>query len=180
MILAHEEILELIRQGVVEHAREEAVNSASLDVHLGKVFLLEGSLDKVFDYRHRRYNGGVGLQPLTLSEDKPLALTPGMFVLAHTVEVFNLPAWLSAEYKLKSSMARAGLDHLNAGWCDAGWHGSTLTLELKNVTNHTTILLRPGDPIGQMIFYRHKEVPLDKSYATRGRYNQQKTVQEAK
>ena len=147
MILHYGEIIELIRQGVVEHAREEAVNSASLDIHLGNTFLLEGSRDKTFDYTHRRYNNGVGLEPLTLDDGQPLALLPGMFVLAHTQEVFNLPPWLSAEYKLKSSMARAGIDHLNAGWCDAGWHGSSLTLELKNVTNHTTILIRPGDPI---------------------------------
>lgn len=43
-----------------------------------------------------------------LKEKKNLSflLMPGEFILAQSVEVFNLPDDLSAEYKLKSSMAR--------------------------------------------------------------------------
>jgi dCTP deaminase len=98
-------------------------------------------------------------------------LAPGNFVLAHTQQIFNLPDYISAEYKLKSSMARIGLEHLNAGWCDPGWHGSSLTLELKNMLQNHTIVLQPGDRIGQVVFFKHDRVRRDKSYATVGRYN---------
>ena len=102
-------------------------------------------------------------------------LEPNQFILAQTVEMFNLPLDISAEYKLKSSMARIGLEHLNAGWADAGWHGSVLTLELKNISQCQRIRIRPGDAIGQIVFFRHKPVPYEKSYAARGRYNKDMT-----
>lgn len=60
--------------------------------------------------------------------------------------------------------------------CDAGWNNSVLTLELKNVTRYHAIHLQAGDPIGQMVFWRHTPVPEDKSYAVRGRYNSHDSV----
>ena len=73
-------------------------------------------------------------------------------------------------------MARIGLEHMNAGWCDAGWNGSVLTLELKNMTKHHAIRIRPGDPIGQMVFFKHEPVPTEASYASKGRYNGDSSV----
>jgi len=64
--------------------------------------------------------------------------------------------------------------------CDAGWHGSSLTLELKNVSRYHKLIIRPGMPIGQMVFFRHKPVRHDQSYAVKGRYNNQKEVTESK
>ena len=55
--------------------------------------------------------------------------------------------------------------------CDAGWHGSTLTLELHNTLRFTNLRLTAGMPIGQMLFHMHHPVPKDRSYAARGRYN---------
>ena len=110
----------------------------------------------------------------------PYVLLPGDFILAASVEIFNLPNNISAEYKLKSSMARIGLEHLNAGWCDAGWNRSCLTLELKNMTRHHSIELNYKDPIGQIVFFKHTPVPNDKSYAVRGRYNGDTSVQGVK
>ena len=77
-------------------------------------------------------------------------------------------------------MARIGLDHLNAGWCDAGWHGSVLTLEFKNCSRNHEIILQVGDLIGQVIFFSHEEVPEGKDYSARGNYNGDKTVTGAK
>jgi len=53
-------------------------------------------------------------------------------------------------------------------------------LELKNITQYQRIRIRPGDAIGQMVFFRHKPVPLERSYAARGRYNKDQTVQTIK
>lgn len=175
MLLSYTEICELIEQGVIEGAKYESVNSSSLDIHLGsklkvEEFLFESMLISLRDRKS-----------LSMYECSfPHTLAPGEFILTESKEIFHLPNNISAEYKLKSSMARIGLEHLNAGWCDAGWHGSVLTLELKNMTNFHYIELNKGDAIGQLVFFKHTPVPEDKSYAARGRYNNDKTVTGAK
>lgn len=182
-ILSHDEICSLIEDGVIEGAQYDAVNSASLDIHMGGEILIEAQdvsqgpecmlyLNKKSSLTVHRIKLGEGVGQF--------AMAPGQFILAQSKEIFHLPNNISAEYKLKSSMARIGLEHLNAGWCDAGWNGSVLTLELKNMTQRHRIVLTEGDRIGQMVFYRHKEVPLNKSYATRGSYNHDKQVQGVK
>jgi len=55
---------------------------------------------------------------------------------------------------------------------------SVLTLELKNLTRYHTIRLHDGVRIGQMVFHRSAvPVPHDCSYAKRGRYNGNDSVQ---
>lgn len=170
-LLSHNELVKLVIQDVITPVDFKDINAASIDIHLGDKILWEDEEFSygipIIDYSRR--------EPVTYNEYLMDAdgwvLAPGDFILAQSVEVFNLPDNISAEYKLKSSMARIGLEHMNAGWCDAGWNGSVLTLELKNMTQHHSIRIRPGDAIGQMIFFRHDAVPQDASYATRGRYN---------
>lgn len=119
-------------------------------------------------------------QPLSMRkvscEGEGYVILPGESVLGHSVEQFYLPDNITAEYRLKSSMARVFLEHLHAGWCDPMWQGSVLTLELANMTRYHPIQLVAGMKIGQMCFYKHDRVPHDKSYAVRGQYNNQKTV----
>ena len=174
MLLSHDEIIALLDDGVVEFAQARCVNSSSLDIHLGNTVLVEkrSAGEVVVDYSSRE---PLGFHEVVMAPEG-FVLAPGQFILAHTVEVFHLPNTISAEYKLKSSMARIGLEHLNAGWCDAGWHGSVLTLELKNMTQRHAIRLRPGDAIGQIVFFRHAPVAEQASYAARGRYNGDKTA----
>lgn len=175
MLLSYTEICELIEQGIIEGATYESVNSSSLDIHLGTELLVEDRVSHhpILSLRSRK--------PLFMHRQYfPFVMTPGEFILTQSREIFHLPSTVSAEYKLKSSMARIGLEHLNAGWCDARWHGSVLTLELKNMTRNHSILLQEGDAIGQIVFFKHTPVPEDKSYAARGRYNNDKTVMGAK
>lgn len=188
MLLSYNEIRDLIDADVIEYADHELVNSASLDIRLGSTILIERpALERGKSYE------GMPLKELVLRErtkmnmiehnlktDGPYAIYPGEFILAHSIEVFNLPMDISAEYKLKSTMARMGLEHLNAGWCDAGWNGSTLTMELFNVSRCHQIVLQYMDKIGQMVFFRHRPVPQDKSYAARGAYNNDLSVSMAK
>ena len=144
---------------------EELVNPASLDVLLGDHLMVESiygpELVRV-DISHR-------------TEDDPFKLHPGEFCLAETVELFNLPDDISCQFVLKSSRARDGLNHLLAGWCDPGWSGSKLTLELKNERLHHSLPLYPGLKIGQMVFHQMSEVPM-KSYRLTGHYNNHVTV----
>lgn len=170
---------EILKNKLVVNASVDCLNAASLDIRLGRYIMVEspGSTRRV-------YLGS--RQPLTMYKvdldnfKDGYALQPGQFILASSEEVFNLPNHISAEYKLKSSMARVGLEHLNAGWCDAGWHGSVLTLELKNMTSVHQIVIKRGDKIGQMVFFKHDPVGLSLSYAVKGSYNNDKEVQVAK
>lgn len=177
-LLSHNRLLELVKQGVITNVRPEQVNSASIDLTLGRFILFEDT-DRINDVI-RETISLKNRDPLPTKDfdlrDFSYALLPGEFILAQSEQVFNLPDNISAEYKLKSSMARIGLEHLNAGWCDAGWNGSVLTLELKNMTRHHVIMLDEGVGIGQVVFYEHEPVPTDRSYAARGRYNGDTTV----
>lgn len=170
MMLSYVELVKLVEEGVI-NAPLENINSSSIDLTLDSPIMLED---------HPKYNKVVRLAQKESIEMRPYEmgpngyhLKPGEFILASSVELFNLPSNISAEYKLKSTMARNGLEHLNAGWCDAGWNNSKLTLELKNMTQRHEIIIEPGMKCGQVVFFRHTEVPTDKSYAARGQYNNQ-------
>lgn len=182
MILAYEEIMNLVVSGVVQGADPAHVNAASLDVRLGDGFLVEkGWPDEhgmtIIDLAKRE---SPVYQRRVIEEGGSLLLDPGEFVLAHTMEVFHLPDNISAHFMLKSSIARAGLNQLAAVWCDAGWNNSTLTLELANVTRYHHLKLTPGMLIGQMVFHQHIEVPAHASYRSRGRYNGDASVTSVK
>ncbi len=60
----------------------------------------------------------------------PNRFLPGDSVLARTVEYLRVPRWIRLQGMLKSSVARAGLNHRTALYIDPGFHG-TLTLELE-------------------------------------------------
>lgn len=170
-ILCDWQINELCRNGMVSPFDPELVNPASLDVRLGRNILIEAHQESTWV----KYD----LDALGHSEAYPFLLTPGQFILAETPNTFNIPAHLSGQFLLKSSRAREGLQHLLAGWIDPGWHGSRLTLELKNIRQLHPIALWPGMRIGQIVFHQMIAMP-DRSYAVTGRYNNDNTVMESK
>jgi dCTP deaminase len=184
MLLAYDELCQLIERGVIE-APISAVNASSIDLTLADLLKVE---------RHPRAGEIVKAIDISRGENLPMTerrmhsyggeayydLLPGEFILGSTREIFHLPNCISAEYMLKSSLARNALEHLAAGWCDAGWNNSVLTLELMNFSRYRPIRLRPDMKIGQMKFFKHKAVPDHASYATRGQYNNDKGVQGTK
>lgn len=183
MLLSYPELKKLVEDGIITNVAPELINAASIDLTLGAQILVEtrpsADCAPLISLR-KRQPLNVRSHWMTQTGDGPFHLRPGKLILASTQQVFHLPDDISAEYKLKSSMARIGLEHLHAGWADAGWHGSVLTLELKNLSQYHTIELNEGDRIGQMVFFRHTEVPPDASYAQRGRYNRDQTVKGVK
>ena len=146
---------------------EKLLNPASLDVRLGPNLMIE--------VRDQPELMRIDISDRT--ENDPYLLLPGEVCLAETVEQFNLPDSISAQFVLKSSRARDFYGHMLAGWCDPGWYGSKLTLELKNERRHHPLPLYPNLKIGQMVFFRMSAVPL-KSYAHPevGHYNNHDTV----
>ncbi len=164
-ILADWEITALCEGGMVTPFERELVNPASLDVRLGGSLLIESvESEALVPYPLDRH-----------SEDAPYRLVPGQFVLAQTIETFHLPSDIAAQFMLKSSRARSGLEHLMAGYCDPGWSGSVLTLELHNSRQLHPVALWPGMKIGQMVFHRMSATPL-RDYRITGRYNDHQTV----
>ena len=172
-MLSYSDLCDLVHRGVID-ALPGQINGASIDVCLGSTLLLETPHDDppLVNLAERQ---APSFNRLTIPVGG-YALEPGEFVLAETLETFNLPDDLAALFVLKSSMARAGLEHSQAGFADPGWHGSRLTLELKNITGHHRLLLQAGMRIGQMVFFRVKPVPGERSYARQGAYNGQAGV----
>lgn len=177
-LLSYVELCELVDRGVIGPVDPKAINAASIDVRLGGEIVVEEYCDhrvKAVDIHKREVFPSRKFE-ITTHYD----MQPGEFILAHTMETFNLPENICAEFKLKSSGARTGLENALATWCDCGWNGSTLTLELKNLLRYSSLRLTPGMYIGQMIFYKVTDVPKERSYATIGRYNNDKSVQTVK
>jgi dCTP deaminase len=166
MILPDFQIAELCRAGMVTPFNPDLLNPASLDVRLGDTLLIESAQGReMIPYPFHKHH-----------ELDPYLLMPSQFTLAPTMEAFNLPDTIAAQFMLKSSRAREGLEHLMAGYCDPGWSGSVLTMELHNSRQLHPIPLWPGMKIGQMVFHRMAAPPL-RSYRETGRYNGDTTVQ---
>ena len=181
MILSYHQLRrEVQATGVVEPIKDAQVNASSIDVRLGASILVERNNPEGLVTVSLQDREALAFDPVELTPGgPPFLLAPGQFILAHTLEVFNLPNDLSAEFRLNSSAGRMGLGHALSVWADAGWHGSTLTLELHNIARGHNIALHYGDRIGQMIFHRHIAVPKEQSYAERGAYNGQLTAMPA-
>ena len=150
MILSDKTIKKMLDDGtlVASPIDEEQIQPASLDIRLGDTFsLIEDdekgiiSLDKSIKYK-------------TIKADSFL-LMPGQFILATTMEYFELPDDITAFVEGRSSLGRMGLFIQNAGWVDPGFHGE-ITLELFNA-NRCAIELKSGRRVGQLVFAKMDE-----------------------
>lgn len=92
---------------------------------------------------------------------------PDQFLLAATLEHFNMPPHILGVVHDKSSWARRGLTVQNT-IVEPGWNGY-LTLELKNHSGESLILKR-GMAIAQVVFHRLDEAA-ERPYA--GKYQGQ-------
>lgn len=111
----------------------------------------------------------------TLADGEAFEFVPGSFYLADTVEYLRIPTTHRGQLVLKSSTARQGLQHLMAGYLDAGFKG-TATLEL---VAYLPVTFRAGDRIAQVEFARLTEPP-ERPYGDTGRYNGQTGPTEAR
>ena len=128
---------------VIDPVDDMKIQPASVDIRLGNTFsIIEDTptgiitMDKPITYK-------------TIQTDTYLLL-PGQFVLATTMEYFELPDDLTAFVEGRSSLGRMGLFIQNAGWVDPGFKGE-ITLELFNA-NRCAIELRSGRRVGQLVF----------------------------
>lgn len=169
-LLASPRLHEMIDAGIIT-ASHDNVNSASIDICLGDTIMVEDLFNDggPIDIAAKQSPSFVEIK---LGPDGYI-VRPGQCFLAHSVEFFNLPNTISGQFILRSSVGRCFLEHMQAGWADAGWHGAQLTLEFKNNLEYHDLLIRPGMRIGQMIFFEHDDAGED-TYASKGNYNGQK------
>lgn len=168
--LSHDEILRLCESGAVHGWKFECVNTASLDLRLGRTILVEARRPygaEPLDYRARTK---MHTQTIVMDDDEGFVLLPGQFILAHTIERLYLPDNIAALWRTKSSMGRIALEHMDAGWVDPGFNGA-LTLEFCNASQYHPIRIRPGDRVGQLVLLRGRKVGVEHSYRATGNYN---------
>lgn len=186
-VLNDEEIFELIEKGVIENASLDCINPSSLDLRLDSTIkvMIQGAgnreaLIMPSGEIQVHYAPKAEFIPVDLrrhSKKRPASLSPDTRFLAASMETFNLPPNICALVRCKSSAARSFYEHLDAGWCDPGWHGSQLTMEF---VNHSlgSLPIYPEQRLVQMIFFRCK--PPAKGYHLTGRYNGDQGATEAK
>lgn len=176
MLLSAPQLHNLIDDGVID-ALHENVNSASIDVRIGSEILVEAKVSELTAPVDIAAKESPQFDKVTIPEEG-VVIKPGQCFLAHTVETFNLPDTISGQFIERSTVARCFLEHMQAGWADAGFHGAQLTLEFKNMNEHHSLLVKPGMRIGQMVFFQHETVGED-SYAVKGNYNNQRGATQA-
>ena len=168
MRLVDFQIEALCRAGMVKPFDPAMLNPCGLDVRLGDVLLIESV-----------QGPGLVEYPLHVhSKEDPYLFVPGQFALAPTIEMFWLPDDVEAQFVLKSSRAREGLEHLMAGYCEPDWSGSVLTMELKNQRQLHPVPIWPGMRVGQLKFDK-LEVKPRRSYKEVGRYNGHTTAMQS-
>lgn len=146
MILSDVEIADRIKTGsIVMRPTPEphCLQPASVDVRLGTDFRF-----------YPKQQLGLHIEPeTTLFRGDEIELAPGQFILGTTKEYICMPNDLAADLSGRSSYGRMGLlVHVSAGYVDPGFSG-TITLELKNLNDNCSIVLKSGMKIGQLVFY---------------------------
>lgn len=167
MFLPDHEIIAL-GSTLVQPFRKEAVQPASIDLHLANEFMVpEHFNDRCVDLADPQEF----MKMVTVGSDG-FVLHPGEFVLGVTEETVSLPDHIVGKMEGKSSLGRLGLViHVTAGFIDPGFHGP-LTMEMTNLLR-IPIVLRPGKKICQVAF-AYMNTTVSKPYA--GRYQHSEGV----
>ena len=134
---------------------ESQLGTSSLDIRLGTSvqqfypgpgvvdFIKEGGVDVM-----KRNSKIIDLDFL-----ESIVISPGQFMLAHSMEYIRLPKNLTADLDGRSSFARLGLEiHMTAGMIEHGFEG-VLTYEIFNA-GPNPIRLYPGTRLAQLRFYQ--------------------------
>ncbi|MCH5337958.1 MAG: dCTP deaminase [Acetatifactor sp.] len=145
MILSDKTISKMLDEKslIINPLTNEQIQPASVDIRLGNTFsVVDDTPTGIITLENQ-------IKYKSITTDTYLIL-PGQFVLATTMEYFELPNNITAFVEGRSSLGRMGLFIQNAGWVDPGFKGE-ITLELFNA-NRCAIELKTGRRIGQLVF----------------------------
>ena len=142
------------------------LSHSGYDIRLGTEFLIfKGSYGEASDpkrfgseeYRKRMFDEVV-------AETGPVNIPPHSYVLAKSLERFNIPENIQAHCLGKSTLARCGII-CNVTPLEPGWSGF-LTIEISNATPCPACLY-PKEGICQVVFHQLSSIP-EKNYSTEG------------
>ncbi len=147
MVLSDQDIERYLEKGKIKISPEpnlqEQLGSCSIDFRLGNVFrVFEHSRHPHIDLRSTTDMGDL-MRKVEVPDGDAFTMQPGEFVLAATLEHFELADDVMARLEGRSSLGRLGIIvHSTAGLFDPGWVG-TATLELGNL-GRMPVKLYPG------------------------------------
>lgn len=173
MVLVDWQIAESIKTGKIKIVplMGNAIQPNSVDLRLGSTFATYSpSLEPIDPFDSKSIKEG-----LIDIHEYPVYLHKFGFLLGETLEYIELPDDVCATVEGKSSLARLGLTvHQTGGFIDCGFHG-TITLEMTN-ENNRPIILRPGMPIAQLVFYETLPARVSYGSKTGAKYHKQRGV----
>lgn len=152
--------------GLIEPFHEEQINPASYNLKIGP----NAKIDRPY--------GWEDIDLLRYSKDRPLMIAPGALILCDVLETVRIPRENEAQVILRSSAARAGWDHANAGYVDPGYQGR-LTLEFVNCRRHIHLPLYPGLELVQLRICS-LDIKPERHYGHTGRYQNAERVEACK
>ncbi len=155
MILSDRDIKKYLKEGIIKIQPKidiaTQLGSCSVDLRLGHTF-------RVFN--HSRYPyidpfdkklGGEMTKEVEINEGEPFILQPSDFVLATTIESFELPDSLLARLEGRSSLGRLGIVvHSTASIFEPGWRGKVV-MEMGNL-GRMPVALYPGMRVCALTF----------------------------
>jgi dCTP deaminase len=160
MMLSDGDLQEALDSGRLVVDPPGVMQPASIDLSLSETLLIFGYQPRIWPKNPTNTN------ELMIPHGDSWPLSPGMFVLASTIETIGLCDEYAALVEGKSSLGRLGLMvHSTAGFIDPGFHGQ-VTLELSNV-NNSPIMLTSGMLIAQLCVFELK-TPVRKPYGSQG------------
>ena len=144
MVLSDQDIVHYLEMGKIRIMPapnlSEQLGSCSVDFRLGNIFrVFEHSKHPYIDLRAKTDIDNL-MRKVEIPDGEAFTMQPGEFVLAATLESFELSDDVMAR---RSSLGRLGIIvHSTAGLFDPGWTG-TATLELGNL-GRMPVKLYPG------------------------------------
>lgn len=132
MILGPQKLLELVKEiKLVEGLSERELTNpegAGFDLRLGEVYKISG--DAFLGETERKTADIELIQEYKEGEKRTIVLKPGDYFLVSTIEKVNMPIFLTANFKPRTTTFRSGL-FLRTGNVAPGYQGK-LTFGLKN------------------------------------------------
>lgn len=160
-LITGNQLSNLIQLGLISGAVVKDLHS--IDLHLSDDFQVEEPTNKVLHIDSARTH----MMPV---QSNSIRVRPQEFILAKTVEIFDLPSDVTGYISLRSRAARKGLNQLTSFTIKPGFKGQVV-LELVNSNRGTDLVLNAGDSIAQVSFHKH-----DKVVPYGGRYQGQQTI----
>jgi len=179
MILSDRDIKKALKAGRIKITPKPnlkvQLGSCSIDLRLGREFgIFNHSKYAFIDPRDPKRVKDL-MEKIVIKKGEPFVLQPHDFVLATTMESFELPDDLIARLEGRSSLGRLGIVvHSTASVFDPGWNGKVV-MELGNL-GRMPVALYPGMRVCALTFEElssEAEVPYTKKKTAK--YKRQQT-----